>query len=275
MNDACIICESSEHIELARYSEPDIYEVAAEVSPKGYWRKWVKCSSCGLCYSQFSRSPDTFDLLYANGYRGQDAAWRGESAYERYQRIIGLPPDQLETHLRILWIKRQIQKLRNWPDSQRKLLDIGGASGVFAALFQDENWRSAVIDPAAEGRFIEAKLGIPYIEEPLEQAKCATEFDLVSMNYVLEHLRDPIGALKLAMRRMGADGLLYIEVPDASNFVHLNADHDIFNACHLWMFDESALSKCLERVGLSVISSQVLTVRRGHRGLMLLAEAKR
>lgn len=272
MSDACILCADPGFRMVERYDAPDVYECAAGVSTVGYWREWVACNSCGFHYSRYSRPGDIFDAFYEEGYRGDEAEWRGEGAFERFNRIMALPLPQSETHQRIAWIKQQISDVRHWCNDDCAMLDIGGASGVFAALFQDDVWRSRVVDPAVEGQFIQAELGIPYISKPLEDAEFSEKFHLVAMNYVLEHVKDPMATLRKARSLLKLDGMLFVEVPDAANFDRLPGTHDIFNACHLWMFDRNSLGRMLEQVGFRMLKDETLKVLRGHTGLMVLAE---
>jgi SAM-dependent methyltransferase len=272
MPENCAVCDIKEYRTVLRFDKPDVYERAAGVGLDGYWREWVACAECGFHYSRYSRSPDVFESFYTKGYRQDQASWRGESSIERFRKIAALPPAQSETQIRIDWIVDQCERLREWPESGRMVLDVGGASGVFAGLFSKREWNCTVVDPSVEGKFIETDLGIPYIACPIGEAEVLGEFHLVSMNYVLEHLLDPLSTLEGTKKALRPDGLLFIEVPDASNFKHLPLDHDIFNACHLWMFDCDSLGGVLERAGYRLLVTETLDVLRGHKGLMVLAE---
>lgn len=274
MPDFCIICGASERRPVVSYDVPDVYERAAGLPAEGYWREWVSCSNCGFHYSRYSRAGDFFDAYYARGYRSSSVV-RDETAYARFKRIVSLPKSESETHTRIDWIKKVLATARDWGGRSCNLLDIGGASGVFAALFHNEQWNSVVVDPAEEGLFIKKKLGITYIAAPMEKVELETQFQLASLNYVLEHLVDPTVVLRRIRRLLSPDGMLFIEVPDVSNFETLPEEHDIFNSCHLWMFGRTSLEALLNQVGFKVCSIKVGTVKRGHRGLMLLAERAR
>ena len=268
--DNCLICGSSARRVRASYDHPDQYECAVGVPSEDYWREWVCCERCEFHYSRYSRNERVLDQLYEVGYRTK-SEWREEGASERFKKIIDLPKSESETHRRIDWIKANLPSSEDREEGGFRLLDVGGASGVFAALFEDSRWRSAVVDPSQEGAFIKEELGIAYTISTLEEADINDRFDLVSLNYVLEHVGDPVEMLRQSKQLLRNDGYLFIEVPDVSNFDTVSHDHDIFNACHLWMFDFNSLSKLLQRADLLVVASEVLTVLRGHRGLMILA----
>lgn len=273
--NACILCGSPHRRPVARYATPDRYERAVGIGVEGYWREWVVCLECGFHYSRYSRTPAVLDALYSEGYRSATAEWRAEDALTRFRRIVTLSPEESETHARICWIKQVLgDAAMRWNDpGERRMLDVGGASGVFAALFQDDHWRSTVVDPSREGRFIESELGIPYIEGAFEDVTLDQAYHLVALNYVLEHVVDPAGMLRRAALALDVAGMVYIEVPHAVNFDIWPPEDDVFNACHLWMFDEDSLTRLFDDAGLSLLAHTVTQVRRGHVALMALAKA--
>ena len=96
-------------------------------------------------------------------------------------------------------------------------------------------------------------------------------YDLISLVYTLEHLADPFEALRSAAEGLRPGGLLFVEVPDALAFRLKPGDDDIFNACHLWMFDPVSLAQLLARYGFELFALERTHTVRGHYGLMALA----
>jgi len=279
---ACLLCASPGFRVIQAYDAPDDYERAVGVTGSGsagYARAWVTCSDCGFCYSRYARDPEVLDRIYADAYRDRGAAWRQQSVAETFRQVVALPPEQSESHARIAWVKQEIAVLRatgllGWRPAPWRLLDVGGATGVFAYLFQDPDWRAAVIDPSAAGAFIEHEHGIPYIAAPFAGDSFTEPFELIAMVFVLEHLRSPHELLAAARRNLHDGGLLYVEVPDAAAFARKPADDDIFNACHLWMFSPASLTRLLDQVGFEVCTLQRLRTLRGHYALRLLAQPR-
>ncbi len=274
---ACLVCGDTRWSEVRSYASPDVYEKTVGVTAEGYWRQWVKCDGCGLHYSRYSRGDGVLDDLYRADYRDKAAAWRGgASTRDIFAKVIALPPEQSETKERVAWIKGEIAALEaagivKRRAGARRLLDIGGATGVFAYEFRDAEWLSHVIDPAETGRFLETDHGIPYRQQDYAPGAFDAPFDLVSMIFVLEHLREPEAALRAARDDVTAGGLLYIEVPDALAFAHKPPEDDIFCSCHLWMFDPLSLTALIHRAGFEVASLRRTTTRRGHLALRALA----
>lgn len=279
-NAPCLICGSPMYQLVKSYDCPDPYERHAGVPDVGYWRQWVRCHGCGFHYARSSRPSEILDRLYETGYRSEHVPWRSGSTEETFDRVIALPDDKSETVVRIRWIKDRIYDLAEaglvqWSTPPYQLLDIGGASGVFAHTFQDRTWQAHVTDPSSEATFIRNVLEIPLIQQPYQPGQFETSFQLVSMIFVLEHLREPEAILKQIKRDLAPDGLLYIEVPDAIAFQHKDLDDDIFNACHLWMFDPASLIQLLNRQEYHVFSLRRSKTFRNHFTLMILAGQKR
>jgi len=276
---ACVLCGDDRRAPLVRYEAPDAYEQAVGVASDNYHREWVTCSGCGFRYSRYARDPDVLDRLYDDAYRDTGAAWRGGSAEETFQRIVALPPEESETVARCGAIKSTIARLakddiHTLPERRPlRLLDVGGATGVFAYLFRDQDWSADIADPSAQGTFI-AKHGVTYHQQRLDAAFCGAPYDLISMIYVLEHVRDPRMVIEQAHRVLDASGLLYIEVPDEIAFEWKPPDDDIFNSCHLWMFGPVSLTRLLDACGFDPLEVRRIKTHRGHYALTALARRR-
>ena len=267
---ACLICGSDRFDVVFSYDRPDPYETAVGIIAMGYARQWVRCEGCEFHYSRYSRDPTALDRLYEGGYRDAGAPWRSESAQDTFKRIVDLPREQSETKERVRWIKTQLAVLPGG-EGPRSFLDVGGASGVFAYDFQDREWRGHVVDPSSQGGFIESEYGIPYKPAAYRSGLFGEQFALVSMIYVLEHVRDPRALLSEALKDLAPGGVLYVEVPDAAAFGRKAPEDDIFNACHLWMFSPESLGTLLEGCGYGVLGLRQMQTLRGNPALMTLA----
>lgn len=259
---------------LIAYNVPDQYEIAAGVRPEGYFRRWVRCSSCGFCYSQYSRDEGVIDKIYHTSYRSKSSAWRDTDVVQMFEKIIRLPESESETKSRIRWIKDRLAELYESAMITKKgglLLDIGGGNGIFAYEFQDKEWRSHVIDPDENGRFMEERFGIPFVQGNYVSGSFGFKFDLISLNFVLEHLPRPDIILGDVQNDMQNGALVYIEVPDAISFEKKKPEDDIFNSCHLWMFSPNTLTRLLDACGLEVFVMNRSKSKRGNFILNVLA----
>ena len=276
LSAACLLCGSTTSRDVLLFDRPDQYEAAVGVTGEGYDRRWVQCGGCGFHYSQFSRDPKVLDTIYSSAYRGGDAGWRKASVEETFRRIVTLPESESETKFRVRWIKERVERI--WasgltprPSPPYRALDIGGATGIFAYEFQDEHWKSHVIDPDEHGRFIEEKFGIPFRQQMYAPGAFAAPFHLISLIFALEHVSNPRGVLQSVRGDLAPGGLLYVEVPDEAAFHLKPTDDDIFNSCHLWMFGPRSLERLFEESGFDIYAFERTQTRRGHYALMALA----
>jgi len=274
-NEKFIVKENT----LASYAGPDQYEIAVGIKEDFYYRKWVKCNSCTLNFSIYSRPKKAFDYLYEELYRKVGAVpWRTLSTEQTFELVAKLPPEKSETIYRVNFIKYKISNLIKsdlYPEkSKYKLLDIGGATGTFAFAFKDEKWQSTIIDPDEAGRFIQ-KYNVAFKKGWFTSKTFDFKFDLISLIFVLEHVLEPSLLLEEIRKSLLPDGLIYIEVPDELAFYKVSPEDDIFNSCHLFMFNPSSLEMLLRRNNFEIMTMDRTKTHRGHYALTCLAKPVR
>ena len=270
----CVTCGETKGTIISSYEQPDAYEQLVEVSAEGYWRHWVSCAACGLLRSEFSRDPEILHSIYEEKYRSVNSGLRSNTVEELFLRISAIPPEQSETHFRVDWLLNALNVLQRSKmialSSNPRLLDVGGASGVFAHALKEKGFQATVLDPSVDGRFIE-KYGVKYQQGYFGQASLGQEYDVLSFLYVLEHLDDPGTILDVAKRCLSPQGLLFFELPDASVVSFGEPDHDAYNSCHLWLFGSYQMTSLLQKHGFSVVALQRYITVRGYPSMMVLA----
>ena len=95
--------------------------------------------------------------------------------------------------------------------------------------------------------------------------------DLISFLYVLEHVDHPGEFLDVIKTNLQLDGLVFIEIPDASVVSFASKDHDAYNSCHLWLFGSAQVTELLKNHGFSVLALQRYITVRGYPSMMILA----
>jgi len=279
-NFRCFLCleySETEKSTLKSYVVPDQYEKAVGITDHAYFRLWVNCNKCGLKQSLYSRADNALDVLYEKLYRDCAVPWRKYSNEETFELVRNLPPENSETIERVSFVKAKIhnyQIMGLFPHkSNYRLLDVGGATGSFAFEFRSKDWEVFVIDPDPSGKFLE-KHGINFHCGYLNQLGAHAQFDLISLIFVLEHIKDPKKILEEVSKLMYKEGLLYIEVPDEIAFEKKAHDDDIFNSCHLYLFGSFQLATLLEKCGFELLSLERSQTKRGHLALYCLAKLK-
>ena len=268
----CVNCGKLEATERKTYSTPDPYEQTVGISADGYWRSWVSCMHCGLFRSEYSRDSEIIHTIYESDYRASNTTWRKQSVEDLFLKIINIPKEESETAFRLDWLRSSLKILEQSGlcklSENPSMIDIGGASGVFAYAMKEQGFEASVVDPSSDGSFIE-KYGISYQKGYFGQDD--TQYNLLSFLYVLEHVNDPSELLELSKSRLKPNGILFFELPDASAFHIVEEDHDAFNACHLWLFGASHITSLLQKHGFSVLALQRYRTVRGYPSLMVIA----
>jgi 2-polyprenyl-3-methyl-5-hydroxy-6-metoxy-1,4-benzoquinol methylase len=209
----------------------------------------VSCSQCGL--GRIDPLPSDQELAdwYATQYRqkyksatqpalrhvlraGRNALWRWEWLC---QNSVG-PSPSLNTR-------------------QKKTLDIGSSSGEFVYLLNTLGFQAKGIEPhAGYATYAQSMLGIDVKNGTLQHClagEASGSLDLISMFHVLEHLPEPRSALRLIGEKLKPDGILYIEVPNATR---LCSPHYMFFRAHTLYFTAKTLRNLLESSGYKVLA---------------------
>ncbi len=212
----------------------------------------VKCASCGLTYVT-PRLKDTslIDEVYDEGY------WSANSASERgYTDYRTAAPLYLKTYRRRLSIVR-----RHFPRPGR-VLDIGCAAGYFLDVMKGEGWDVLGLEPSAAifPQTVE-RLGADHAELGLlgEVELEAGSFDLITMWDVIEHIPDPVAAVREVGKLLAPGGKFLIETQNvASTTARLLGRrwHHYKHAEHIYHFDRSTLARVLDEAGFEILENR-------------------
>ncbi len=263
----CPFCSGHDYKTIFKYSKPDQYEERLGITSDSYYRSWVECISCGLLYSRYSRPENIIHKIYTKDYRSSSSEWRIESSKDKFQRIINLPYNESETKQRVTWIK---DHLRSFNITGGNCLDIGGGSGVFAYEFSSHGWKVSVLDPDTHNSYLNG-YGVNVIKDYLSDSTIFdSKYDFVSLVFVLEHVNQPQSFLKYACAALEANGYLFIEVPSSNSISCRDKHDDVFNSCHLTLFDDKTLSMIAESCGLELVLADEYTTMRNYLSLRAL-----
>ena len=200
---------------------------------------FVRCRSCGLVYVNPRPPADSLLSLYAD-YHGREG--KDEASWERLMSLIFRESANL------------LCSMHNGAP-RRRLLDVGCGFGSFVAAMRERGWGAEGVDPSPTVVAAAARKGLPVRLGALEelQGECGI-FDAVTMFYVLEHLPDPMKALRKASDLLAPGGTLLIRVPHTTPIVRLLAPVGLGRTLydppfHLYDFSPAVLREMLRRTG--------------------------
>jgi SAM-dependent methyltransferase len=172
------------------------------------------------------------------GYRFTPSSWLGPA-------VLALLPVRR---------RRAERRVRHVPRVEGgRLLDVGCGNGTFLLQMRPQGWQVAGVDAdpgavaSARGAGLEVAQG-DVCDAPLPPGS----FDLVTLSHVLEHLPDPVRALRACRRLLRPGGTLWVETPNLDCLGHRRLGR-VWGALepprHLVLFTQGSLRTCLERAG--------------------------
>lgn len=212
----------------------------------GLGLKTVVCPRCGLAMTNPRPSDAWLEQFYREGY------W---STYigNRFRDL-----DDLFVRDRCLQRATQIVDAvaALLPVPPGSVIDIGaGQGGLLVALrnrFPDATLHG--IEPSKEGvAFCRERHDIDVRQARIDDLPVENQppADLVTLIHVLEHLTDPVDALKNAARMTAPGGRLYVEVPNVMSNRWFG--HAFLHIAHLFNFTEQSLLRAGAKAGLKPV----------------------
>lgn len=153
-------------------------------------------------------------------------------------------------------LDREHRNLPRWQGKGEKVLDIGCGDGAFLKRAAQIGWEAWGVEPDAKaaGRLSGFKVlqgSLPNI--PLPNAS----FDYITLSHVIEHLHDPVAALKEIHRLLKPGGQVWIATPNIESLGHRLFGTNwigIQSPTHLVLFNRRSL-------GMALVSSGFQEVR--------------
>ena len=148
-----------------------------------------------------------------------------------------------------------------------KILDAGCGEGFQSSYFNERDWDVTCTDYSSFGiSNHNPKLMPNFVKGDIKNLNnlfAGQQFSLILLKNVLEHVTDPVQALKSIRDLMHKDSILYINVPnDFSDFQNYLMEQDLTPNTwfcppqHLQYFQFDSLRALLEDLGFEIISMQ-------------------
>ncbi|MEE2674908.1 MAG: class I SAM-dependent methyltransferase [Myxococcota bacterium] len=242
MNGSCLLCDGK-HFE----DEVVVYD---RVMPRRDDYRLRRCRTCSLV--SLAPFPDVSASLYPEGYAPHAREVRSEQTPSWLAR------------------RRLIQ-----PYAGSRLLDVGCGSGRMLARHRAVGWDVRGIEPDEAAARICRERGFRVESVSLEDAQLPeAHFDLILLHHVIEHVRQPVSALRRVRRALAPGGQVLVVTPNVGGL-----GFRLYGSCwyaldaprHLHLFDARTLGTLAERAGLRAVriaseaSARVLASSRHYR----------
>lgn len=156
------------------------------------------------------------------------------------------------------------------PAAARTLLDVGCGTGGFGALVKTRQsldaWGIEPHPAAAREAASALDCVLQGTLETVHQRLPDGHFDVISFNDVLEHLADPVDALRLIRPKLSSIGVVIASIPNLRQFQALkrivwdgdfpSEEFGIFDRTHLRFFTRRSIPRLFEAAGYSIVMVQ-------------------
>jgi SAM-dependent methyltransferase len=204
----------------------------------------VRCGRCGLvtCAGSFSNS--FLAGYYSEGYFRGAVDRRGYHDYDADESLIKAS------------FAHKLRLLERFTCSRGSLLDVGCAKGYFMEVARAAGWAVAGVDISAYATAAAGRRGLNVVRGDAPGMFRSAVFDAVTMWDVVEHLPDPVAALRDVHRTLRPGGVLGLSTGAIDSLLaRLRGAHSrIFNPPqHLFFFSRRTLDACLRAAGFEVV----------------------
>jgi len=215
--------------------------------------KYYTCAACGVM--SFYDSLD-YEGIYSDGtYYGVD----GEPMAfltRRFKQVIAFPKGKSDNCERIERIRNflKTQKYFQAP-SVKSILDVGAGMGVFLHKFLDERWRGTALEPDPNACIFMKKVlkKATVIEGVAKDLPPQKQYDLITLNRVLEHIYDPFKILRDLKKYLKEEGILYLELPDVLSYYADGPNNEAFGWGHYLVYSPEALLSLTSQTGYEMV----------------------
>jgi SAM-dependent methyltransferase len=245
----CPLCKVNDNLVLGIRGNREYFGADHKTEPH-IFTNVVQCKGCGFIYT----NPMIFGIEHLERSHYNDP--------EKYQR---------DEEGKISKMFKERLKYISQFKKGKTLLDIGAGKGEFLYEALNGGWEVNGIEPSPEFcRFAKEKFGLKIINGVLGENDGFEnqKFDLVTLNHVLEHVDDPLNLLKLILKYLNKDGILFIEVPNCGTLLLKIADlyfklrglswssrlSPLHPPFHKYGYTKKSLRFALEKVGYKVIN---------------------
>ncbi|TAJ23134.1 MAG: class I SAM-dependent methyltransferase [Nitrospirae bacterium] len=221
--------------------------------PEHYGRRsdFARCQRCGLVFS--ADMPPEEEL----------ARWYREEHWIRYSdEQIGMARTNVYVHA---W--SWLEELSLIPGV---LVDVGCGAGTLLALCRDRGWKGMGFDPSIQAAAYARARGLEVHAEAFPPCSLAdATADALTFINVLDHLRNPFGALEEAWRVLREGGLLYIRVPNGPFHLAMLSllsvvRLDYLAVFHLYGFGRASFQYHLPRLGFEILAIRTAPPSQGN-----------
>jgi SAM-dependent methyltransferase len=246
---SCNLCGADNYVVLKDKSAPEYVSRSVVIKDKEgnvLNGRHVVCKNCGLVYITPRMTKEELEVFYAEEYR------------KIYNDPNSLKNEVMHAQNAFRLLLREIDRIEDH-------LDIGCSTGELLKLTG-----GCGIEPNIEHCEIAVQRGLRVENTALETYSPGRQFDTITMLNTLEHLLDPLWAVKKIGELLASEGHLLVSVPNLYNRLVRHPTDIFLSNAHLYTFSLAALATLAARGGLTPLKIYIIDENIGEK-LYLLA----
>lgn len=200
-----------------------------------------RCDTCHLWMLAPMRTPQALSAFYPTSYYSFQPRLSETSSKTAVRKLLGLE-------------RRTYLPAFNVPG---RLLDVGSGAGQYLQQLSNRGWTVTGIEPSHQAAAVGRQAGLDIRLGDIRTVDLPPKsFDVVRFNHSIEHVPDPVAALKAAHALLKDDGYLIVGVPNTDGlwprmfgrwWWHLGLP------VHVYGFNPGNLRRLLENTGFTVL----------------------
>ena len=228
--EKCLICENTKRV------------IISKIGRNFKKLDTVMCTECGLIHSLPIPTQQELDIFYREEYRTEY-----KSAFKpKPKHVIRYASGSIYS----------FQKMMNYIKdvNDKKFLDIGSGSGEIIYFAKKRGFDVTGIEPhSGYANYCINELSLPVINQTYENAEIKkNNYDLIHLNEVLEHMRDPLKVLNDIYSFLKPGGVAFINVPNIELEIH--APNTRFHFAHIFNYNHITIKKIIEKCGFEILN---------------------
>ena len=233
-NTSCPLCNSNTYIQVYPQHFPRI----------------VTCVVCRLIYTNPRLKSKYLEELYSEEYFKND-----------HSSVLGYSNYLQDKENIIKTFDKRLSKIETFVPVG-KLLDVGCATGFFMYSAKMRGWKVEGVEISEyAASYVREHYGFKVHVGDIQRIDLpANTYDLITLWDVIEHLGNPIEAIKILKRALKKNGVLVFSTPDVRSLPAKLTKHKWIGYKlsdeHLTYFSKKTVALLLEKAGLYLISSK-------------------
>ena len=205
----------------------------------------VSCRNCHFVYADTPNNQQQYEKYYALHAKYESATTSAQDDQRHFETAN--------------YLENQFSK--HW-----RIMDIGSANGDLLHKLLNKGYEQLTgVDPSPSSAQHMAKIGLKNLTLTLsdlhdDKNKIEPQ-DAIILSHVMEHLVDPCNMMAALKKLLNPNGLVYIEVPDASRYAdYFFKSFHYFDVEHINHFDTESLTNLAKLAGFEILDSGLKTI---------------